>query len=146
MITELKNLLSKVFVIKPKIKPQEEPQPPSSIASYQKDLLYLIQSFPIDEVVRDPNLNILILTVYNESIDRLLSKIANKPLLESHSLVGVSVHRFFSDASMRPSVTLERLVKMIEDTPSLSANVEHDIQVLVRDMSMLKEFWLSSQS
>lgn len=146
MITELKNLLSKVFVIKPKIKPQEEPQLPSSIASYQKDLLYLIQSFPIDEAVQDPNLNILILTVYNESIDRLMSKIANKPLLESHSLVGVSVHRFFSDASMRPSVTLERLVKMIEDAPSLSANVEHDIQVLVRDMSMLKEFWLSSQS
>lgn len=146
MITELKNLLGKVFVIKPKIKLQEAPKPLSSTASYQKDLLYLIQSFPIDEVVGDPNLNILILTVYSESIDRLLSKIANKPLLESHSLVGVSVHRFFSDASMRPSVALERLVKMIEDTPSLSANVEHDIQVLVRDISMLKEFWLSSQS
>lgn len=146
MITELKNLLGKVFVIKPKIKPQEAPQLPPSVVSYRKDLLYLIQSFPIDEVVQDPNLNILILTVYNESIDRLLSKIANKPLLESHSLVGVSVHRFFSDAPMRPSVTLERLMKMIEDAPSLSANVEHDIQVLVRDMFMLKEFWLSSQS
>lgn len=146
MITELKNLLGKVFVIKPKIKLQEAPKPLPSTAFYEKDLLRLIQSFPIDEVVRDPNLNILILTVYSESIDRLLSKIANKPLLESHSLVGVSVHRFFSDASMRPSVALERLVKMIEDAPSLSANVEHDIQVLVRDISMLKEFWLSSQS
>lgn len=146
MIAELKNLLSKVFVIKPKIKPADPPKPPSVFSVYQTALLDLIQSFPIDDVVKDPNLNILILTVYSESIDRLLSKIANKPLLESHSLIGVSVHRFFSDASMRPSVALERLLKMIDDVHSLSANAEHDIQVLVRDIAMLKEFWLSSQS
>ena len=146
MLQSLKSILGKVFTIRPKIKPQESDEVSVVTTPYRRELLDLIETFPLDDVVKDPNLNILILTVYNESIDRLLSKIANKPLLESHSLIGVSVHRFFSDASMRPSVALERLVKMIEEVPSLSANVEHDIQVLVRDITMLKEFWLSSQS
>lgn len=131
-------IIERLFNNKPSKIPlyvEEVPAPAELPKTTMRDeLLKMVQECDLDTLVKSPTVQMAMLPLYCASIDNLMQEVLAPSRIRS--LVGVTVHHYFKESNLPPSLALERLAGLFTTEPD-SNFARYDVATLISEFRLL---------